>query len=116
MAALLALRFVAELAMLGCLAYGGWAIGDDVLVSTALAIALPLAAALAWGRWVAPRAARRLEDPRRMGVEVALFTVAVLVLVLGDPGATWFGVATWAAWLVSSPARGKEPTPPGKSA
>ena len=103
--------------MLGCLAYGGWAVGDgDVLVSTALAIALPLAAALAWGRWVAPRAARRLEDPRRMGVEVALFTVAVLVLVLGDPGATWFGVATWAAWLVSSPARGKEPTPPGKSA
>ena len=101
--------------MLGCLAYGGWAVADDVLVSTALAIALPLAAALAWGRWVAPRAARRLEDPRRMGVEVALFTVAVLVLVLGDPGATWFGVATWAAWLVSSPARGKEPAPPGRA-
>ena len=102
--------------MLGCLAYGGWAVGDgDVLVSSARAIALPLAAALAWGRWVAPRAARRLEDPRRMGVEVALFTVAVLVLVLGDPGATWFGVATWAAWLVSSPARGKEPAPPGRA-
>ena len=112
MTGLLALRFVAELGLLACLAYGGWAIGDDVLVSVALAIALPLAAAVVWGRWVAPRASRRLADPRRMGVEVGLFTVAVLVLVLGDPGATWFGVAIWAAWLISSPARGKEPVPP----
>jgi hypothetical protein len=108
---LLALRFLAELGMLGCLAYGGWALGDDVLVSLALAVGLPLAAALVWGRWVAPRASHRLGDPRRMGVEVVLFTVAVLVLVAGDRGATWFGIVTWTAWLVSSPARGKEPVP-----
>jgi hypothetical protein len=110
-AALLVLRFLAELAMLGCLAYGGWALGDDVLVSLALAVGLPLAAALVWGRWVAPRASHRLADPRRMGVEVVLFTVAVLVLATGDPDATWFGVATWAAWLLSAPARGREPVP-----
>jgi hypothetical protein len=110
-AALLVLRFLAELAMLGCLAYGGWALGDDVLVSLALAVGLPLAAALVWGRWVAPRASHRLADPRRMGVEVVLFTVAVLVLGIGDPDATWLGVGTWAAWLLSAPARGKEPVP-----
>jgi hypothetical protein len=112
-AALLALRFLAELGMLGCLAYGGWALGDDVLVSLALAVGLPVAAAVVWGRWVAPRASHRLDDPRRLGVEVVLFTAAVLLLVLADRGATLLGVATWTAWLLSSPARGREPVPGG---
>jgi hypothetical protein len=38
-----------------------------------LAVALPLAAVAVWACWVAPRARRRLADPARLVVELALF-------------------------------------------
>jgi hypothetical protein len=116
MMALLGVRFLAELGMLACFAVGGWHRGGSVAGSVALAVALPLAAAAVWGRWIAPRAPRRLRDPARLGVEVVLFAVALL-LVLGAepaPAMTVVGLAVCAGFLVSLPSRGHEPAPSGR--
>jgi hypothetical protein len=79
---------------------------------------MPLVAALAWGRWVAPRAPRRLADPKRLALEITLFTAALLVVLGADPSPASgvFGVAVWAAFLASIPSRGHEPVPPGPGA
>jgi Protein of unknown function (DUF2568) len=111
MMALLAVRFLAELGMLLCLGVGGWQRGDSVLQSTVLGAGLPLIAAGVWGRWVAPRASRRLRDPARLGVEVTLFAAAFLAVVGADPtpAMTIVGLLVWVAFLVSIPSRGHEP-------
>ncbi len=116
MLALLTVRFLAELGMLVCLGVGGWQRGGTLLGSALLGVVLPIAAAGLWGRWVAPRASRRLPDPARLGVEVTLFTAAIL-LVIGaqpSPAMTVVGLVVGAAFLVSIPARGHEPVPSGK--
>lgn len=64
-------------------------------VAWPLAVLVPIGAAVAWGRWLAPRASRPLRDPRRLGLEVALFTIATFGWAFGS-GATapaMFGVA-----------------------
>ena len=40
----------------------------------------PLAFALAWGAWVAPKAPYRPDDPLRLLLEVILFAVAIAAL------------------------------------
>jgi hypothetical protein len=105
MAALLALRFLAELGMLTCLAIGGWRVGDSTLTSVVIAVLLPLAAASIWGWWVAPRAAHRLRDPARLAVEVTLFAAAFVVSLAG---AKFLAIAVWVAFLISIPSRGHE--------
>jgi len=107
---LLALRFLAELLLLTSYGVGGWALGDTVrnLASAlALAIALPLLVALVWGRWVAPRASRRLPDPARLGVELLLFAGAMALLggVVRTPTGVVGGLVTLGLFLVSMPAR-----------
>lgn len=111
MAALLALRFLAELGMLTCLGVGGWQLGDSLLTSIGLGVGLPLVAASIWGRWVAPRASRRMRDPGRLAVEVTLFALALLVAIPAEPRRLmlYFAVAVWVAFLVSIPSRGHEP-------
>lgn len=107
MVVLLSVRFLAEMGMLVALAWGGWAVGDNTVLSVVLAVVLPLAAAGIWGRWVAPRSSHRLTEPYRLAVELTLFAVA-FVLVLGaepSPQAGFFGLAVWVAFLVSMPAR-----------
>ena len=69
---LAALRFAAELGMLAALAYVGWRSADGGLPGIVLAVALPMLAGSVWGRWVAPRASKRLTDPVRLAVELAL--------------------------------------------
>ncbi len=107
MTVLLALRFVAELAMLAALAYGGWHLVDDSPLAVLPAVLLPVAAALVWGRWVAPRSGHRLPDPGRAGVELVLFMLAfVLVTQAGpQPGAISWGLAMLMVYLISMPAR-----------
>lgn len=110
---LLAVRFLAELGMLVCLGIGGWQLGDSLLASVFLGVLLPLLAAGVWGRWVAPRAARRLRDPARLGVEVTLFAAALLA-VMGarpTPGTAVSGLAVWAGFLASIPSRRHEVVP-----
>ena len=108
MSALLLLRLVAEVAMLAALAWGGWNLSDSAPVSLVAAVALPVAGALVWGRWVAPRAAHRLPDPARAGVELVLFMVAFVLLTRSEPQPDTLGwaLAMLLVYLLSMPARG----------
>jgi hypothetical protein len=109
--ALLVVRFLAELGLLACLGVGGWQLGDSAIGSAVLALVLPLLAATVWGRWVAPRASRRLRDPGRLGVEVTLFAVALVLSLAASPAMAVVGLVVWVAFLVSIPARKHEPAP-----
>jgi hypothetical protein len=48
----------------------------DLLVG----LGAPLALALAWGAWIAPKAPYRLDDPLRLLLEVTVFAIAVAAL------------------------------------
>jgi hypothetical protein len=104
MAALLALRFLAELGMLAALAWAGWHLAGGA-AAIVLAVLLPVAAAVVWGLWVAPRAWRRLHDPARAVVEGVLFFGAFVLLTRSDPGAIPAGLLLLVAFLASMPAR-----------
>ena len=77
------IRFATEIAVLAALAIAG------ASIAWPLALALPAAFALAWGRWVAPKSTTRLADPARLVTELALFVgagatlAATTSLVLG---------------------------------
>lgn len=78
----LGLRFLLELCLLAALAYGGWHMVDPLAGSITLAIALPLLAAVIWGRYLSPRAAVAVRDPWRLLIELVLFAAAVALLAL----------------------------------
>ena len=107
MPVLLALRFFAELLLLTSYAFGGWGLGGSVATSLPLAVVLPLVAAAAWGRWVAPRATHRLPDPSRLGVELVLFGGGFVLAGRANdqPLPLVLALAMWALFLVSMPAR-----------
>lgn len=104
-AANLALRFLLELAALAALAYWGAHTGSGV-VRVLLAIAVPLAGAVVWGLWCAPRSQRRLAPGPRTVVEAAVFGLGAAGLAFaGQAGAAVafvvVSVANWAllfAW------------------
>ena len=68
-------RFVLELCMLAALGYGGFESASGLLAYV-LAIALPLAAAVVWGMFIAPKARRPTVDPIRIVLEACLFAAA----------------------------------------
>jgi hypothetical protein len=74
----LGLRFVLELCML--VALGIWGFSESIV----LGIAAPLAAAVVWGLWMAPKASRRLRDPLRLVVELLPFGAAGVALAAAD--------------------------------
>lgn len=81
----LALKFLLELAAFAALAYAGAVIGSGVW-AVVLAVGFPLVAVLVWGRWNAPRSSHRLPTAPRIVCELAVFTVAaVLLAVAGAP-------------------------------
>ena len=77
------LRFFLELSALAAVAYWGWSEHDGVL-RWVLVVAAPLAIALVWGRWVAPKARHPAADPARLGLEVLVFGSAVAALFAAD--------------------------------
>jgi hypothetical protein len=89
----LAVRFLLEVAALVALGYSGWVLGPSTPVSVVLLVVLPLAGAVVWGRWVAPKSSRRLPDPTRLAVELAVFGAAALGLATA-------GQTRWAWGLV----------------
>src|SRR5689334_1484014 len=83
-AANLALRFLLELAALASLGYWGGTAPTGAAAQTALAVGLPLAAAVFWGMFVAPRARVVLPTGARMAL--GLLVLAGAALALGDRG------------------------------
>jgi hypothetical protein len=77
------LRFLLELSALAAVAYWGWSEHGGVL-RWVLVVAAPLAIALVWGRWVAPKAKHPVDDPARVGLEVLVFGSAVGALFEAD--------------------------------
>ena len=92
--------------MLTALAYVGWRLaGDHQAVGIMLAVVLVGIASAAWGRWVAPKAPERLDDPARLLVELVLFGTAVVGLLVVGPGdrSAVAGVLLAVAYLASAP-------------
>lgn len=82
--------FLAEVAMLAGFGVAGAHLGASTAISVLLAIALPVAAAIIWGRWLAPRAARPLSYPGSLAVKLLLVLVAAGLLALS--GALILGI------------------------
>jgi hypothetical protein len=78
-----ALRFFLELATLVAVAYWGWWEARGAL-RWVLAFAAPIAVSLVWGRFLAPKASRRVGDPWRLVLEVLIFGAAVAALARAD--------------------------------
>ncbi|MEP7021980.1 MAG: YrdB family protein [Pseudonocardiales bacterium] len=74
--------FVSELLLLGTLVVVGYRLGTGGLISIAMAALYPALGALIWALWVAPKAARRLEDPWRLITQVTLFLVTGALAVI----------------------------------
>jgi hypothetical protein len=77
------LRFFLELSALAAVAYWGWSEHGGVL-RWVLVVAAPLAIALLWGRWIAPKARHPAVDPARLGLEALVFGSAVAALFDAD--------------------------------
>jgi len=59
-----------------------WGFSENAL----LGVAAPMAAAVVWALWIAPKAKRRLRDPARLAVELLLFGAAAVALVAAEHG------------------------------
>jgi hypothetical protein len=80
--ALLAVRFLSEVAQLAVLAVAGARLGTGPLTKIGLALLGPLVAVLIWGVLVAPESRNRLPDPARLVVELVVFAGSSVALVL----------------------------------
>jgi hypothetical protein len=79
-AANLGLRFLLELAALAALAAWGFHTGDSLAADIVLGIGAPLAAALVWGAFIAPRARFPVPLAVRVVLELLVFSGAVVAL------------------------------------
>ena len=77
----LALRFVLELVVLVALALWGFNASGELVIRLLLGLGAPAIAIAAWGTFVAPKAARRLEDPARLALEIVVFGAGVVAFV-----------------------------------
>ena len=71
--------------MIVALVYAGVVLPASVLGRVALALALPVVVIVVWGRWLAPRAPRRLPPRAGLALKVALFAGTSVLLGLAAP-------------------------------
>lgn len=84
--------FGAELALVVLAAVAGWRLGDPPGTALLLAVVLPLAVVVVWGRWFAPRSVHRIRRRRpRYAGQVAVFVV--VAVLAASAGLLWWGVA-----------------------
>jgi cytochrome b len=91
----LALRFVLELAALAAVGWWGWRSGGSTLGRVALAVVLPVAVAVVWGLFIAPKARFHVSKPVWYGLQVLIFGAAALALA-----SVWTPVAGIALALI----------------
>jgi hypothetical protein len=94
----LTLRFALELCALAALGYAGWQIGSGFF-GIVLAIAFPLAGAVIWGLFVAPKRGVKVGPAERLLWEAIVFAGAAVGLV--HTGHRRLAVALTLAWLVN---------------
>ena len=82
-------RFLLELSALAALGYWGSQTGP-LAVSIVLAIAAPLAGAVLWGVYAAPKSRHRLPGEKRLVVEIPFF------------GAATAGLAATGQWVLAA--------------
>jgi hypothetical protein len=92
-------RFGLELCALAALGYWGFSTNEGLVADLVVGLGAPLAFALAWGAWVAPKAPYRLDDPVRLILEAVVFLAAAVALVDADVAA--LGVALAVAVVVN---------------
>ena len=80
-AALATNAFLLELAAFASLGYAGWQLGEGI-TQLLLVFALPTAAIVVWGLFVAPKAKVHLPEPARLTIELAVYAAAVVGLLL----------------------------------
>ena len=80
----LGIRFLLELCLLAALGYWGFRLDHGWLIRIAAGLGAPLLAAVVWGTFVAPKAARLLADPWRFGLEIGLFGLGAGALYLAE--------------------------------
>ena len=73
-------RFVTEFALVAGAAWAASTSPRNVLVAIVAGIVAALAVAAIWGVAIAPNARRRLRDPVRLALEIALFVLVALAL------------------------------------
>jgi uncharacterized protein DUF2568 len=93
----LAVRFLLELGVLAALAFGGAQVGQGLAMKIGLGVGAPVLAAVVWGAFVAPRAAKRLPDPWRLLPEAAVFGAAAVALALAGHATLAWALAIAAA-------------------
>jgi Protein of unknown function (DUF2568) len=82
----LSLQFLLELAALAALGYWGSTTGDRTFAHVALAIAVPLLAAIVWGIFGSPKAPFHLRGAWRLLLEVVFFgSAAAALFAAGQP-------------------------------
>ena len=76
----LLVRLLLELCLLGALAWWGFETGDSAVAQWALGLGAPLAAAVVWGMFIAPKARYPVPLSVWIGLQVVLFGAAALGL------------------------------------
>jgi Protein of unknown function (DUF2568) len=76
---------LAELAMLAALVYVGVVLPGSVLGRIVLVVVLLAVFVAVWGRWLAPRAPRRLAPVPGLVVKVVVFAVGAALLAWAGP-------------------------------
>jgi uncharacterized protein (DUF983 family) len=76
----LLVRFLLELCMLAALAYWGFETADGAAAEALLGVGMPVAAAVVWGMFIAPKARYRVPIAVWIGLQVVLFGAAALAL------------------------------------
>jgi hypothetical protein len=80
-ALILSVRFLLELAALGALAWWGVRTGDGAGMKVLLGAGAPLAAAVVWGAFVAPKASVPVPGAVHVALQLAILGAAVAALV-----------------------------------
>lgn len=111
-AALAACAFLLELVAFGALGYAGWQLGSGI-AQLLLVFAVPTAAIVVWGLFVAPKARVRLPGPARIAIELAVYAAAVVGLLLAGavPAGVVLAVAVTAFQVTRAATRHRAPTP-----
>jgi hypothetical protein len=82
----LALTFLLELCMLAALGYWGFTLDQGLAARLGAGLGAPILAAVVWGKWMAPRASNRLQEPLHLIVELIIFGLAITALyAAGQP-------------------------------